>query len=150
MDDEQYRRAKDALDRPVCVFEIGLQLDYFSCEHSTAIQMGERQALCCNHSNSHKRCRTFIGLALQNSGFAIGRSQSPAHLPFKQAVQVQIGSIKGLQALFDLCNYTSVNQILIQSEGKNTSLSEINFSKIVPSISSFSLPARRRSTIKKS
>lgn len=141
MDDEQFRSAKAALDAPICAYEKALQHGYFSCQYAKATQIGERQALSCQHVPAHGRCQQFIASTFAVSGFAMGRRAMPVHLPFAQTMKVQVGGLLGLAALLDN-DARDVANLLVVAE---TQAAEIDFSALMPAVSAFELPRRRGS-----
>ncbi len=149
MDDEQYRQLKDGLESPPCVYEKALLQGYFVCRYSQSIRMGEREAIRCSNGRYEQRCLQVFQAIAQRSGFAVGQAVLPAHLPFAQAMKVQIGGLQGLSAAYaaqqkDVA--ALMDSVISQlSAQKADVFSTLDYATIVKCVAYFSLPRRKHS-----
>ncbi len=158
MDDEQYRQTRDAINSPPCLYGKAVQYGYFSCQYACNITLGEREARHCESAEGHANCKEYFQLTLMKSGFALGKTQLPAHLTFNKAMQVQIGGLQGAMTLSGASDSKdpAKNTALVVDiadcfsvlKATTPDFTQLDFSRIVPFIQKFSL--RKRSGVGRS
>lgn len=155
MDDEQYRQARAAIEKPRCPYEKAIQHGYFRCRWAQSVALGERESLHCSQPVAHADCETFYSMALKQSGFALGTARMPVHLSFNQAMKVQIGGLRGVielagKPLIDpgpqrATELQDISAELAQLKARvGDRFEHLDFSEIMPQISGFSARKRRR------
>ncbi len=155
MDDEQYRQTRAAISQPRCRYEKAIQYGYFQCQWHQRIALGERESLHCTRQSAFEICDEFHSLTLKHSGFALGTARMPVHLSFNQAMKVQIGGLRGVieQAgktivepeIQPSAQLQDVAEELEQLKARiGGAFENMDFSEIMPHISSFSLRKRRK------
>ena len=155
MDDEQYRQTRAAIPQSRCLYEKAIQYGYFQCQWHKRIALGERESLHCTRRLAFEVCEEFHALCLKHSGFALGATKMPVHLSFNQAMKVQIGGVRGAIHLSGKSIIEPDRKLALERQDVADELAQlkahcggtfesINFSKLMPQISGFSLRKRRK------
>ncbi len=101
MDEAAFREAlTDALASP-CAFGRAILGCCAACDHSSQVQIAEREAIACQNAASHSRCRQLHALLRDSFSFALGKARISGPLTHAEEMRVQCGGLKGLRQVLE-------------------------------------------------
>lgn len=148
MDQELLRQAYQAINERFCPYEKTILLNHGACSRAERFCIAEREGVRCTAEDSQARCQTFLALARRNARFALKATDQRTALPHAKAMRVQVGGLRGLQAVLELqeplpARIPDIDRLLTLALDHFGSLAEIPFQPIIQQIAAFQ--GRKRS-----
>lgn len=97
LNEDAYRREREALVEAPCVFERALAARCASCSRARWVAIAEREAAACTDPAARARCAEFHAALHQHALFAL-RIQAGGPWPFGKEIRAQCGGLRGLAA----------------------------------------------------
>ncbi len=146
MDEQLYKDTYKNINPHRCVFEKAINSRVCNCYKSQRFNLADREGVACNSATALDRCETFISLLRENARFALQQVETSQKLPHAQEIKIQNGGLIGLQShISELKTETieNIHALLLTAEKKYIKLNKIPYSKIMQTVSSYSIRKRR-------
>ncbi len=150
MDQDAFRETYHDVNQRACIFERAVLTNQCTCIKADRFCIAEREGVACTSSEGNQRCNSLITLLREQARFALRSSTSNEDaLPYGKAMRVQVGGLRGLQAVLDGVSSASnpapeVFSLVALALERFGNLAEIPFSTIMPHISSYRGKTRSR------
>lgn len=101
MDNQVFRETYNVINERYCPFEKSILTNQCACSRAERFCIAEREGVHCNTDAAQARCVALLDLLRAQARFALRTIESGSALPHAKAMRVQVGGLRGLQALLD-------------------------------------------------
>jgi len=146
MDEQQYKDTYKDINPHRCVFEKAINSRVCNCSKSQRFNLADREGVACNSTAALERCMQFITLLREKARFTLQQVEASQKLPHAQEIRIQNGGLIGLQT------HTSdqkteriedIHTLLLTAEKKCIKLDKLPYSRIMQTVSTYSIRKRR-------
>lgn len=149
MDEFEYKKIYQSVNKLPCVFEKAILTRRYNCEKAVHINIAEREATGCNDPAAQQQCHKLLELLRNKAAFSLKMTRVHSSLPHAKEIKIQCGGLNGLQQ--SLANTNSVSAStenivgLIQDATRNFQmLDKFPFQEIIKSITAYEGRKRKR------
>jgi hypothetical protein len=147
MEEGEFREAYEAIRELPCAFEKALLSRQCGCSKVQRFHIGDREGVRCSAWTAQQNCLTALGLLRQGARFALHARALPGPLPHARELKVQVGGLRGLQALSEPAGadpeVTDVHGLLAALQASFGALERIPLDTVVRTIAAFEVRRRR-------
>jgi len=158
MDQDAFRDTYRTVNERACVMERAILTNQCGCSQAERFCIAEREGVTCLSSEGHERCAEFVSILREQARFALkaATGEQPNALPYGKAMRVQVGGLRGLQAVLNpdddqlqekVMDADALIRVAIRVYG---SLMALPFKDIMPHIAAYRGKTRRRRSREKS
>ena len=126
-----------------CVFAKALLAHQATCELAQFRAVGERMLVECGSSHARSHCAQFLALLRDNARFALHLQDDSKPLTHMQALRLQCGGIKALQAHLASAD-TDAHRLVGYAQSRQDDLSALPWSALMPALAAWKPPRRGR------
>jgi len=150
MDQDAFRRTYREVNERFCAFEKSVLTNQCDCRQAERFCIAEREGVHCNSEQGQQRCLALLALLREQARFALrSNPEEKGALPHGKAIRIQVGGMRGLQAVLDPGQPASdqiddVDGLIgraVQAYGR---LEALPFSEIMPQIAAYQGRTRTR------
>lgn len=155
MDQDAFRQTYREINERFCAFEKGVLTNQCECSQAERFCIAEREGVHCNSDHGQQRCLTLLALLREHARFTLRtNNEDRALLPHGKAIRIQVGGMRGLQAVLepDQAVPDKIDDIytrIAQAEQLFGSLDALPFSQIMPQIAAYKGRTRTRRSNKR-
>jgi hypothetical protein len=149
MDQDAFRETYREVNEVFCAFEKSVLTNECRCRRAERFCIAEREGVHCRSQASQSRCLQWLELLRNQARFALRTDDGHRLLPHGKAIRLQVGGIRGLQAMLE--DATSPTQAVIdvdatlsRAEQAFGRLDRLPFSKIVRAVAAYQVRKRAR------
>ena len=145
MDQDAFRETYREVNENFCAFEKSVLINQCNCSKAERFCIAEREGVHCLSEEGQARCLDALSILRDHATFAL-RELTEGKLPHGKAMRVQIGGMRGLNKLLngDDTQVPDVDAILQAAIQRWSSLEQLPFSEIMPSIAAYKGKTRAR------
>ncbi|MBK5929697.1 hypothetical protein [Halochromatium salexigens] len=99
MDNHVFRETYSVINERYCPFEKSILTNQCACSRAERFCIAEREGVHCKADEAQARCVTLLDLLRAQARFALRTTDGRSALPHAKAMRVQVGGLRGLQAL---------------------------------------------------
>jgi hypothetical protein len=99
MDQDQFRQTYHEVNQRFCAYEKSVLSNRCDCRHARRFCIAEREGVHCNSDPGQAQCLQLLELLRRHARFALKASTDRTTIPHGQAMKVQVGGLRGLEAL---------------------------------------------------
>lgn len=150
MDQDAFRETYHDVNQRACVFERAVLTNQCTCTKADRFCIAEREGVACTSSEGNQRCDALVTLLRDQARFALKSNTSNEDaLPYGKAMRVQVGGLRGLQAVLEDDSSTpdqppEVFSLVALALERFGNLVKIPFSAIMPHIAGYRGKTRSR------
>lgn len=99
MDQDEFRRTYDEVNKRKCAFEKAILTNQCECRHSERFCIAEREGLRCHSDEGNHYCFEWLNWVRDQSRFIIQETDSAEKrwvLAHGKAIRIQVGGLRGL------------------------------------------------------
>jgi hypothetical protein len=146
MEEDEFRKTYEEIRELPCAFEKAILNRHCDCSRLERFHLGEREGVYCRAWTAQQNCLTLLGLLRASARFALRSRSVPGALPHAREIKVQVGGLRGLQALLqpppDTAPIADVHGLVTALQERFGSLEDIPLETVVRAVATFEL--RRR------
>ena len=147
MEENEFRKTYEEIRELPCAFEKAVLNRQCDCSKVERFNLGEREGVTCSAWTAQQNCATLLGLLRQSARFALHATALPGPLPHARELKVQVGGLRGLQALVDPSRSTGtevrdVHALVTALQARFGTLDHIPFETVMRAVAAFEV--RRR------
>jgi len=99
MDNEVLRKTYRSINERFCPYEKSILTNSCKCSRAKRFCIAEREGVGCGSDAAQSRCLELLDLLRRHARFALKATDERAALPHAQAMRIQVGGLRGLQAV---------------------------------------------------
>jgi hypothetical protein len=99
MDNHVFRETYNEINERYCPFEKSILTNQCACSRAERFCIAEREGVHCKADEAQARCVALLDLLRAQARFALRTTDGRSALPHAKAMRVQVGGLRGLQAL---------------------------------------------------
>ncbi|MCB1878314.1 MAG: hypothetical protein KDH88_20245 [Chromatiales bacterium] len=146
MDDKEFKKTLNKVNALPCVFEKAILALHGRCSFAVRRYIGEREAVGCGSEAAQNLCLAWLSLLRDKAAFALGESHSSGKLAHAKAMKLQVGGLRGLNALIneDQGPVEDIHALIHAAHKEYQGLEQVPYSRLMPVIQSFQGRQKRR------
>ena len=149
MDQDVFRSTYREYNQRACVYEKAILTNNCACSLAHKFCIAEREGVHCGSDEAHAACERLLELLRQQARFALKSVGDPGALPHAKAMRVQVGGLRGLEAVLnpDVPPPTTIADIRATVEAaiaRFGGLDALPFSEVMQQIAAYQGRPRRR------
>jgi len=150
MDQDAFRQTYREVNERFCAFEKGVLTNQCECSQAERFCIAEREGVHCNSDIGQERCLRLLALLREHARFALRtNTEDKALLPHGKAIRIQVGGMRGLQAVLEPDQpapdkIDDIYATIARAEQVFGDLDRLPFSEIMPQIAAYQGRTRSR------
>lgn len=149
MDQDAFRKTYREVNERFCAFEKAVLTNQCGCSQAEKFCIAEREGVHCMSDPGQEACLEILDMLREQARFALrGTEETRTLLPHGKAIRVQVGGMRGIQALLENGEASEqINDIyttLLAAIEEFSSLDALPFDKIMPHIAAYQGRTRSR------
>lgn len=141
MDEAAFHAQRQFSNPQPCVFEKAVLAGCAHCRLVQRISLAEREVVACGHAVAHINCRTLVALLRERATFVLHLPPPALALGHAQAMQIQCGGLRGLQAVMGAAEM-DVHVLVLAAQQQMGSLLHLPWPELLAHVRAYT-PRRR-------